>query len=172
MAISTRPAPSEYSPSHGKYVEQVADGDVLQTLEAQLDETLGLIRGIPEERGGFRYGPGKWSIREVLGHVIDAERIFAYRALRVARGDRTPLPGFDENEFVANARFDERTLASLAEELQVVRAATLALLRHLSQDELARVGTASESPVTARGLAWVIAGHERHHVSIVRERYL
>lgn len=172
MAIRSRPAPSEYNPYYGKYIERVAEGDLLETLQAQLDDSLALIRSIPEERGGFRYRPGKWSIREVLGHVIDAERIFAYRALRAARGDATPLPGFDENAFVANARLDERTLASLAEELLVVRQATLALLRPLSEDELGRIGTASDSPVTPRALAWIIAGHERHHMAILRERYL
>jgi uncharacterized damage-inducible protein DinB len=171
-ALAARPQETEYAPYYGRYVSRVPDGDVAATLEAQLAETLALVRGIPEARGTHRYGPDKWSIKQVLGHVIDAERIFAYRLLRIARGDATPLPGFEENDYVRHADFDRLTLADLAAELEAVRRATLFLLRHLEPDALARRGTASGFPVTARALAFIIAGHERHHVGMLRERYL
>src|SRR5919202_5240359 len=114
--LTTRPAPNEYAPHYGTYVERVPDGDIVRTLERQLAETLALLRGIPESRAGHRYAPGKWSIKEVVGHVADAERIFSYRALRFARNDPTPLPSFDENALVPPARFDARTIGDLVEE--------------------------------------------------------
>lgn len=167
-----RPAATEFSPYYAKYIERVPDGDLLEALARQHEETAALVRAVPEARGDHRYAEGKWSIREVLGHVADTERVMAYRALRVARGDTTPLPGFDENLYVANAGFAARSLASLVDDLRIVRDASLALLRPLSEAELARGGTANGAPITARALAWIIAGHERHHVAILRERYL
>jgi uncharacterized damage-inducible protein DinB len=167
-----RPDASEYLSYYGKYVALVPDGDLVQTLRTQLDETLALVRGLPEAQGGHRYAPGKWSIREVLGHLIDAERIFAYRALRIARGDTTPLPGFDENMYAETSDADARTLADLADELEHVRLANLALFRSLSDEALARRGTASDAPISARALAWILAGHELHHRALLRERYL
>jgi uncharacterized damage-inducible protein DinB len=167
-----RPDASEHLPYYGKYVDRVPDGDLLQTMRTQLDETLALVRGLPEERGGHRYAPGKWSIREVLGHVIDAERIFAYRALRIARGDATPLASFDENAYAAASDADARTLADLADELEHVRLGNIALFRSLGDEALARRGTASDATVSVRALAWILAGHELHHVKLLRERYL
>lgn len=168
---STRPAPDEYAPYYGRYVSQVGDGDVLSTLKSQLDETLSLLRAIPEGRGGHRYAEGKWSIRESIGHMSDTERVFAYRAMRFSRNDATALPGFDENAFVANARFDERTLASLVDEFEAVRRATIAFFAGLTPDEMVRRGTASDNPVSVRALAWIIAGHEMHHREILKTRY-
>lgn len=170
--LRNRPAATEFSPYYSKYIDQVPDGDLLATLTTQHEDTAGLVRGIPEDRADHRYAPGKWSIREVLGHLADTERIFAYRALRVARGDATPLPGFDENAYVANANFAVRSLASLVDELRVIRQATLALYRPLADEELLREGSANGAPITPRALAWIIAGHERHHLAILRERYL
>jgi uncharacterized damage-inducible protein DinB len=167
-----RPDASEFLPYYGKYIDRVPDGDLLETLRTQLGETLALVRGLPEERGGHRYAPGKWSIREVLGHVIDAERIFAYRVLRIGRGDATPLASFDENAYAESSGADARTLADLAEELEHVRLGNIALLRGLGDEGLARQGTASGGTVSARALAWIIAGHELHHVALLRERYL
>jgi uncharacterized damage-inducible protein DinB len=167
-----RPAADEFLPYYGKYIDAVPDGDLLQMLQTQLDETLTLVRGLPEEQGGHRYAPGKWSIRQVLSHVIDAERIFAYRALRIARGDRTPLASFDENAYADASGADARTLADLADELEHVRLATIALLRGLYDEALARRGTASDAEVSVRALAWIIAGHELHHRKLLRERYL
>lgn len=167
-----RPARDEYAPFYHTYVGAVPDGDLLAMLDESLEETLGLLGGIGEAGGGHRYAEGKWSVREVVGHIADTERVMTYRALRIARGDRTPLPGFDENAFVAGAGFDRRTLAGLSDELAAVRAATLHLFRHLDDEALARRGTASGSEVTVRALAWIVAGHEMHHRRILRERYL
>lgn len=167
-----RPDASEYLPYYGKYIALVPDGDLVEMLRTNLDETLALVRGLPESRGGHRYGPDKWSIREVLAHVIDAERIFAYRALRIARGDTTPLPGFDENAYAAASEADARTLADLADELEHVRLGNVALFRGLSDEALARRGMASDAAVSARALAWITAGHELHHRALLRERYL
>lgn len=167
-----RPDRSEYAPFYAGYVAQVPDGDLLRTLEEQDEQTVALLSAVPESRGGFAYAPGKWTLREVVGHVTDAERVFSYRALRIARGDTMSLHGFDEEAWVPAAGANSRTLADLLGELRVVRASTLALLRHLPPDAVGRVGTASDKPVSVRALAWIIAGHERHHLGIIRERYL
>ena len=167
-----RPDASEHLPYYGKYVELVPDGDLIQMLRIQLDETLALVRGLHEERGGHRYAAGKWSIREVLGHVIDTERIFAYRALRIARGDATPMEGFDENANAAASEADTRTLADLAGGLEHVRLGNVAFLRGLSYEALARRGTANGAEVTVRALALILAGHELHHSGLLHERYL
>lgn len=178
MSLSTeavravRPTADEYAPYYAGYIARVGDGDIVHHLDEQLVETLGLLTTLPEERGGYRYAPGKWSIRQLIGHVSDAERIFTYRALRFARADATELAGFDENNFVAHARFDERSLASLADELEAVRWATLAFFDSLVPDEWERRGVANGNAATVRGLAWIIAGHELHHLNILRTRYL
>ena len=170
-ARTGRPAPDEYAPYYGKYIERVADGDVVNALRSQVGGTLAFLRAIPESKAGHRYAEGKWSIREVVGHLSDAERIFAYRALRFARNDNTALPGFDENAFVANARFDDRTLASLVDEFAAVRAATIAQFDAFFPEEWMRSGTASGKLMSVRALAWVCAGHELHHLGILKERY-
>jgi hypothetical protein len=171
-ARSDRPASDEYAEWYAKYVARVADGDVVRTLERQVDDTIALLRSLPEHRAGHRYASGKWSIRELVGHLCDSERVFTYRAMRFARGDETPLAGFDEKTYVANARFDDRTLASLVLELQAVRRGTAAFFEHLEPEAWNRRGLANANPVTVRALAWIIAGHELHHVTVLRERYL
>jgi uncharacterized damage-inducible protein DinB len=145
---------------------------LLETLERQGAETLALLRALPEERGAHRYEPDKWSVKQVVGHISDAERIFSYRALSIARGDRAALPGMEQEEWMAGVDFDARTLADLLDEFEAVRASTLHLLRHLSSEAWARRGTASDNEVTVRALAYIIAGHEAHHVGVLRERYL
>lgn len=167
-----RPDPSEYAPYYRRYVDAVPDGDLLDTLGTSVDETRALLDEVGEAGAGRRYAEGKWSVREVVGHVADTERVMAYRALRIARGDATPLAPFDENAYAAASGADRRTLADLAAELAHVRAATLDLLRPLDAEALGRSGVASGSPVTVRALAWIIAGHEAHHRRILRERYL
>ncbi len=167
-----RPASSEHAPAFQKYIDRVSGGDILAVLGGQIGETRALIASIPESEGGHRYAPGKWTIREVIGHLSDAERIFAYRALRFARADATPLCGFDENTYIAPGGFDNRTLADLTDEYAAVRRATVTLFRGLDADAWTRRGTANQSECSVRALAWIIAGHERHHVSILRERYL
>jgi hypothetical protein len=130
-----------------------------------------VLRAIPEARGGHRYGPDKWSIKEVLGHLIDAERVFAYRALRFGRADQTPLAGFDENTYVPAGRFGDRTLANVADEFRAVREATVRLLEGMPDEAFARSGKANDAAITVRALAWIMAGHERHHVGVLKERY-
>ncbi|HEV8613315.1 MAG TPA: DinB family protein [Gemmatimonadales bacterium] len=167
-----RPDPSEYADFYAAYIAAVPEGDLLKLLETQLEETSTLLSGLPEFRANQAYAPGKWTVKEVLGHVSDAERVFAHRALRFARGDATPLPSFDEKTWVPNSGANARTLPDLLEEQRTVREATLALLRHLPADAPTRRGMASGREISVRALAWIIAGHERHHLRILRERYL
>ncbi len=167
-----KPHPAEYAPYYGKYVSLVPDGDILQTLARQLKDTLALLRSIPESQGNSRYAPEKWSIKELTGHVIDTERIFGYRALRFARNDQTPLPGFEQDAYTVNAAFDDCPLDELATEFAHVREANLFLFRHLKKEAWERTGTASESEVSVRALAYIIAGHELHHMNILRTKYL
>lgn len=167
-----RPGTDEYAPYYAGYISEVPEGDLLETLTHQLDEILVLCGSIGEAQGDHAYAPGKWTIKEVLGHLNDAERVFAYRALRIARGDTTPLPGFDENVYTPESGARARTLADLAEEFAAIRRATLSLLATFTAETAARRGTASGNPASARAVAWTIAGHAGHHVRILRERYL
>jgi DinB family protein len=166
------PAAAEFNPFYATYIDPVAKENVLEGLEWQARSTAQLLAGISETQAAHRYAPGKWSLKEVIGHVTDAERIFAYRALRIARGDTTPLAGFDENAYVAAAGFDRRSLTQLAADLASIRVATLGLFGGLTAEELARGGTASGHPVSVRALAFIILGHERHHVNVLKSRYL
>lgn len=167
-----RPQSTEHAPYYAGYIALVPDGDVVETLRRQRDDTRRLLLAIPEERGGHRYAPGKWSIRELLGHVGDTERVMSYRALRIARGDATPLAGFDQDTFVAGANFDRRTIADLAEELEAVRGSTVALVQSFDEQMFERRGTANGVEVSARALVFIIAGHEQHHVDMLRKQYL
>jgi DinB superfamily len=170
--VLERPGAGEHAEYYSKYTSLVPEGDLLELLGRQADEFPGFLRGIPAQLHDHRYAGGKWSIKEVIGHLTDAERIFSYRALRFARGDDTPLASFDENAYVANARFAEQAFAQLVDDWVAVRRATLTLLRGLNAEEAARVGTASGWPVSVRALAWIMAGHVIHHTNILRERYL
>ncbi|HEV2708244.1 MAG TPA: DinB family protein [Pyrinomonadaceae bacterium] len=167
-----RPEATEYAPYYERYVSSVADADVLETLSRQIKETRQLLAGVSEEEAGRGYEPGKWSIKELVGHLIDGERVFAYRALRFARGDATNLPGFEQDDYVRNGNFNARTLRDLLEEFEQVRASTISLFRHLDPQAWTRRGTANDSEASVRALAFIIAGHEAHHVRILRERYL
>ena len=167
-----RPKASEYAPNYEAYVTKVPDGSLLEILEDQRRETQELLAGITEGRAMHRYALGKWSIKEVIGHVMDAERVFSYRALRFARGDQTPLSGFDEQVYAPAGTFDARALPDLAAELDAVRRATIALFAGLDSEALGRRGPANDKEVSVRALAYIIAGHERHHLGILRERYL
>ena len=169
---ASRPGASEYAPYYGRYISLVPDGDILSLLPVQVDETLTLLRSVPESHAGHRYASGKWSIKEVVGHVIDAERVFAYRALRFARRDQTPLSGFEQDDYVRNGSFDGNLLSDLSAELEQVRRASVLLFRHLDQEAWARSGVASGNEVSVRALAYIIAGHELHHREILRTRYL
>lgn len=171
MVIS-RPETDEFPPYYGTYISQVIGTDALPVLTAQRSSTATFLAGIPEARAGFRYAEGKWSLREVIGHLSDSERIFAYRLLRFARADETPLAGFDENTYVPSGQFERRSLGDVAREFAAVRDATLALVSGLDGTAVARRGLANGKAISARALAWVIAGHEVHHLRVVRERYL
>lgn len=166
-----RPAAGEYLDYYGKYIALVPGDDARPVLDVQNDDAQRLLAPLTEAQALHRYAAGKWSVKEVIGHVTDAERVFAYRALRFARADETPLAGFDENRFVAAAGFDARPLPALLAEWRAVRAATRALFEGLTAAELTRVGLANDAAVSVRALAWIIAGHERHHVGLLRERY-
>jgi hypothetical protein len=167
-----RPDSTEHDEYYTRYISQVPDGDLLRILEEQGRETVKLLRGVPESRADFAYAPGKWTLKEVVGHVTDAERVFSYRALRFARGDQTPLSSFNEQTWTPQSGASTRSMGDLVDELEAVRRATLALLAHLPADAPLRRGTASGKEVSVRALGWIIAGHERHHMRIVRERYL
>jgi uncharacterized damage-inducible protein DinB len=168
----SRPGPGEYDQFYAGYLAQVPDGDLLSMLEAEGRETARLLRSVPASRGDFAYAQGKWTLKEVVGHISDAERVFSYRALRIARGDQTPLASFNEQAWTPQSGASSRSLGDLVDELEAVRRATLALLTHLPAEAPLRRGTASGKEITVRALAWIIAGHERHHVRIIRERYL
>lgn len=167
-----RPVEGEYPPYFEGYVSLVPAGDVLATLEGQIKETLALLERFDEERASRGYAEGKWSVKELVGHLLDSERVFAYRVLCIARGDTAPLPGMDQDVYVGHANFNARRLDDLAGELSRVRATTLDLLRNLDGEAWLRRGTANDNVVSVRALVHVIAGHERHHANVLRERYL
>jgi hypothetical protein len=167
-----RPEPGEYDPFYADYVGCVPDGDVLATLAEQRDEMLALLAGLSRDVLDHRYAAEKWSVCEVVGHLMDAERVFAYRALRFARADQTPLLGMDQEVFIAGVDFGRRPGESLGSEYGLVRSANLALFESFDETVLDRTGVASDCPFTVRSLLWVIAGHERHHLDVLRERYL
>lgn len=166
-----RPGADEHAPYYGTYINKVADGDIVETLRAQLAATGERWSAFSEAQGAHRYAPGKWSVRQVIGHLTDAERIFVYRATRFARGDATAVPGFDENSYVANASFDERSLSSLIHEWRATREMSIAFFAALNEAEWLRCGVANGQPASVRALAWINAGHVRHHDLILRERY-
>lgn len=167
-----RPGPGEYDQFYAAYLAKVPDGDLLKMLEEQGRDTAALLLSLPVPRGDFAYAPGKWTLKEVVGHVTDAERVFSYRALRIARGDQTPLASFNEQAWTPQSGARKRTIADLTAELGDVRRATLSLLAYLPAEAPLRRGTASGKEISVRALGWIIAGHERHHLGIIRERYI
>ncbi len=170
--VITRPEAGEFAPHYATYINAVSGSDAMPVLKAQRESTGRFLAAVPESRAGYRYAEGKWSFREVVGHLSDAERIFAYRLLRFARADLTPLSGFDENTYVPAGEFERRSLADVAAEFAAVRDATLALLRGLPAEAMVRRGPANGKEITVRALAWTIAGHEAHHIRVLGERYV
>ena len=166
------PDPSEYPSYYQKYMDRIPPGEAVATLERQIGGTLAFLKSIPEERAGFRYEPGKWSIREIVGHLSDVERIMTYRALRFARNDQTPVPGFEPDDYIPPSGFDGRTLEDLAEEFGNVRRATLSFFRGLDEAAWQRRGQASGFEVSVRAFPYIVAGHELHHMDVVRTKYL
>lgn len=166
------PTTNEYNAYYHEYIRRVPPGDVLLFLETQLHTTLALLRELSEEQANARPGPDEWNIKQIIGHLSDAERIFAYRALRFARGDETELPGFYQNPYVENGHFEERTLTDLLDEFATIRKANLYLFRNLTAADTERSGIASGNPMSVRALIYAIAGHEHHHVESIRTVYL
>jgi hypothetical protein len=166
-----RPQAEEFPLFYKGYVDTVCD-DVLAELEQQSDSFPTLLGNIPQEKASFAYADGKWTIKELVGHVIDTERIMAYRALRIARKDATPLPGFDENDYVSNAHFAVRSLESLAHEFAALRKANMYLIRSMNDLEINRIGISNEKPISVRALIYIMAGHVNHHSAILKQRYL
>lgn len=167
----SRPQPGEYAPYYDRYISQIPGNDILATLDDQRRQMLLLLSGRAEADGDLRYAPEKWTVKEVLGHVCDAERIFAYRALRISRNDPTPMESFDENEYARNSPLSRRPLSDLIEDYIAVRRATISLFRNLDEPDWSRRGVASKNEVTVRALAYTIAGHELHHRKILEEKY-
>lgn len=166
-----RPTAEEYNPYYGPYIASVAD-HVVNELKEQAENFPAFIRSIPKEKENYAYAPGKWTIKELLGHIIDTERIMAYRALRFARNDGQNLPGFDENDYVKHSHYAQRSLESLANEFMAVRNANLFLFESFTEEELLRRGTANHNEVSVRALVFIIAGHLSHHQKVLKERYL
>ncbi|HXC16230.1 MAG TPA: DinB family protein [Holophagaceae bacterium] len=167
-----RPDVSEYTPNYTTYISEAPEGGIVTVLRQQGSEILGMLSALPESMGGHRYAPGKWSIRELVGHLNDAERSFSHRAFRFSRGDGSPMPGFDEDAYIAASNYDVRTLADLTEEFGHLRAATSADFMHLTPEAWDRHGIANGKEISVRALAFVIAGHAQHHLNVLRERYL
>ncbi len=166
-----RPGSDEYFEFYQTYVEQVPDGPIVETLRSQGRRLVEALNEVPSRFETFAYAPGKWTVREVVGHIADAERVFAYRALTVARADETPLPGFDENDWARHSNSGSRSLSSLVDEFRNVRAASVALFEGLGEDAGQRRGTASGHSISVRAIAWILAGHAEHHLSLFRDRY-
>ena len=172
-APSGRPEPGEYASYAAEDIAHVAGSDAVSALEAQGADVVALLQSLDERMvEGVRYAPGKWTFKEVIGHMIDDERILTYRALCIARNDRRPLPGFDENDYVAATNFEARTVPSLIDEYRTVRAASMSFFQSLSAEEWTRRGETNGYEASARGLAFHIAGHELHHLRTIRQKYL
>ncbi len=172
LPSAVRPAPGEYLDYYGRYIARVEEHEALAALERQGESMMSFLATLSEAQGTLRYAPGKWSVKQVIGHVSDTERIFAYRALRLARADDTPLAGFDENHYAVSGNFDRPSLAELVDQLGILRGSTLSLFRGFEDAAWTRRGEANGSPVTVRALAFIIAGHGHHHMGVLKERYL
>jgi hypothetical protein len=171
-AASLRPQAGENAPYYDRYISLVPGNDVLAAFDDQRRQTLLLLSGRPDSDGDLSYAPGKWSLKEVLGHMNDTERIMSYRALRISRGDTTPIEGYEQDDYVRNGPFASRTLADLIEDYIAVRRATITLFRNLDEAAWTRRGVANKNEITVRALAYLIAGHELHHRRIIEEKYL
>jgi uncharacterized damage-inducible protein DinB len=165
-----RPDASEFAPFYAGYIGKVPDSGPVKLLEEQIGQ-LEKLKAMPEDKANHAYADGKWSVKEVIGHLADGERVFSYRLTRIARGDQTPLAGFDENAWAKTAPHRRRPMADVVNELLAIRRSTLALVSSLDQTSLANKGVANNNPVTARAICWIIAGHTKHHLDILHERY-
>ncbi|MFT5970684.1 MAG: hypothetical protein ACI8ZO_001199 [Flavobacteriales bacterium] len=166
------PEITEYASYYKGVMELVDTDNIIHTLKSVHVETQDLLSSLTEEQGVFRYAEGKWSIKDVIQHCIDCERVFAYRALRISRGDTNALSGFDQDEWVANTNVSKRTIEELANEAFVVRSGTIALFESFTIDQLMLLGNASNNALSVRSIGFIIPGHERHHINVIKERYL
>lgn len=166
-----RPDKTEYDAYYEKYVSLVDDHDILGTLASQPTALQDLFTAVPEEKGSFSYAPGKWSVKEVVGHLIDAERMFAYRLFRISRGDKTPIEGFEQDGYIENAHSNSRSFADLLEEFNLLRRANMIFFHNLTDDSWTRIGTANNAKISVRALVYIMAGHIEHHLGILRDRY-
>jgi hypothetical protein len=166
----TRPDQSEFAPFYAGYVGKVPDNGPVGMLTDQI-AVLEKIRLLPEDQGNHRYADGKWTVKELIGHIADSERVFTYRLVRIARGDQTPMAGFDENVWAKTAPHGHRPMAAVADELIAIRRATLALIDSLDETSLGNTGVANNNPVSARAICWILAGHTQHHLDILKARY-
>ncbi|MBO0329980.1 DinB family protein [[Muricauda] lutisoli] len=171
MVLSELPS-SEYNPFYQTYVMALGNVELIEELVRGKDELLSLLKEIPEQKLDYAYAKGKWSLAEALIHVIDTERVFQYRALCIARNDKTPLPGFDQDDYVPYSNAANRSKASLVQEYKAVRDSTIALFNSFDQEAIKRIGLASDSKMSVRALGFIISGHQAHHVRIIKERYL
>lgn len=167
-----RPTTDEYDEYYERYIGKVPDGNIIDILKEQFESSLELYTRIPDALENYRYAPEKWSLKQVVGHIIDAEWVFTYRALRFARGDQTPLPGMDQDVFMAGANFDARSFESVTAEYKYLRSANITLFESFDETILDRTGNAGGADFTVRALLWLTAGHERHHIKVLKERYL
>ncbi len=167
-----RPEPNEYVPYFQKYIDLVIGDNPIKALENQIIAMQAFLSEIPEDKENYRYAEGKWSIKEIIGHLIDTERIFGYRALCFARQDKTLLPGYEENDYVAHANFEKRSFYNLVHEYNLVRESHLALFKTFDETALTQLGTANGNKLSVRAIIFIIAGHELHHLQVIREKYL
>jgi len=171
MKTIARPQAGEYFPFYETYISKVDEGDVLGYLKTQCEAFCDALYALPADKGDYAYAEGKWTVKDVVGHMTDAERVFAYRALAIARGEQQPLPGFEQDDYVATGNFSGRTLASLTEEFRYARLSSLHLFNTFTEQDLVRQGTASGGPVTVRAIVYIVAGHVNHHLQVLKERY-
>ncbi len=167
-----RPEANEFAEYYNNYISKIDGNGVMPILENQPDELRSVISTLPEEKGTFAYDEGKWTIKEVLSHLIDGERIFAYRILRISRGDETPIEGFEQEGYIENSNANNRSFAELLDEFELQRKSNLLLLKNIDDTGSRRMGTASGYPISVRALAYISAGHVRHHMGILKERYV
>ena len=174
MKLDFKPEPTEFAPSYSNYLDLVPESDIRDAYAAQPAELRAALESLPEDRGTFAYDEGKWTIKEVVSHIIDCERIFAYRMHRISRGDTTPIEGFDQESpgYTAFSHANERTFSDLLEEFELVRRSNSLMLNNMDEADLRRMGTANELSISVRALAGIMIGHVRHHLNILKERYL
>ncbi|MDP3148962.1 MAG: DinB family protein [Ignavibacteria bacterium] len=167
-----KPETSEYAPYYQRYIDLINSEDIFSFYKLQAEEIVSLFKNVDEDQTSFRYAEGKWTMKEVLGHIVDSERIFGYRVLAISHGEKNPLPGFAENDYVRNGKYENRSLQSLLAEYSHLSSANLELFKSLDEEMLSQKGTASGKEVTTRAILFVTIGHEKHHLEIIKTRYL